>query len=38
MGDREAALSSVRFSLGEDTTREDVALALQAAALVLARA
>jgi cysteine desulfurase len=38
MGDEEAATSSIRFSLGEDTTREDVDVALAAAARVLARA
>jgi cysteine desulfurase len=38
MGDLAAATSSVRFSLGEDTTVEDVALALEAAAEVLRRA
>jgi cysteine desulfurase len=38
MGDEDAARSSVRFSLGEDTGQEEVALALEAAALVLARA
>jgi cysteine desulfurase len=38
MGDGDAARSSVRFSLGEDTAGEEVALALEAAALVLARA
>jgi cysteine desulfurase len=37
MGDMEAATSSVRFSLGEDTTRDDVDVALDAAARVLAR-
>ncbi len=37
MGDVEAAASSVRFSLGEDTTAEDVDLALTAAARVLSR-
>jgi cysteine desulfurase len=37
MGDGEAALCSVRFSLGEDTTRDDVEAALEAAARVLAR-
>jgi len=37
MGDAEAATSSVRFSLGEDTTRRDVDAALHAAARVLAR-
>jgi cysteine desulfurase len=37
MGDRQAAASSVRFSLGEDTTMEDVDRALEAAARVLRR-
>jgi len=37
MGDAEAALSSARFSLGEDTTARDVDDALAAAARVLAR-
>lgn len=37
MGDMDAATSSVRFSLGEDTTRDDVDAALDAAARVLAR-
>jgi cysteine desulfurase len=37
MGDREAALSSVRFSLGEDTAEADVEFALQALSRVLAR-
>jgi cysteine desulfurase len=37
MGDDEAAVSSVRFSLGEDTTRDDVEAALAAADRVLAR-
>jgi cysteine desulfurase len=37
MGDLAAATSSVRFSLGEDTTAADVAQALEAAAVVLAR-
>jgi cysteine desulfurase len=37
MGDREAALSSVRFSLGEETREEDVEYALLALARVLAR-
>jgi cysteine desulfurase len=38
MGDDEAAGCSVRFSLGEDTTSQDVEIALAAAARVLARA
>jgi cysteine desulfurase len=37
MGDLESATSSIRFSLGEDTTADDVAFALSAAARVLAR-
>jgi cysteine desulfurase len=37
MGDPEAAKSSVRFSLGEDTTRDDIEAVLRAAAKVLAR-
>jgi cysteine desulfurase len=37
MGDLAAATSSVRFSLGEDTTDDDVAAALEAAAVVLGR-
>lgn len=37
MGDIEAARSSVRFSLGEDTTRADIDAALEAATRVLAR-
>jgi cysteine desulfurase len=37
MGDAEAALSSVRFSLGEDTTADDVQVALAAAGQVLSR-
>jgi cysteine desulfurase len=37
MGDPEVASSSVRFSLGEDTTRDDVDAALEAAARVLSR-
>jgi cysteine sulfinate desulfinase/cysteine desulfurase-like protein len=37
MGDPEGARFTVRFSLGEDTTREDVDCALAAAARVLAR-
>lgn len=37
MGDEEAATSSIRFSLGEDTTRADVDAALAAAATVLSR-
>jgi cysteine sulfinate desulfinase/cysteine desulfurase-like protein len=38
MGDDRAAVCSVRFSLGEQTTREDVDAALEAAERVLARA
>jgi cysteine desulfurase len=38
MGDPAAAVSSVRFSLGEDTTYEDIEFALAATARVLARA
>jgi cysteine desulfurase len=38
MGDVEAARSTVRFSLGEDTRREDVDLALGALARILDRA
>jgi cysteine desulfurase len=38
MSDLEAATSSIRFSLGEDTTEDDVAAALHAAERVLARA
>ncbi len=38
MGDEEAAGSSVRFSLGEDSTEEDVDVALAAAGRILARA
>jgi cysteine desulfurase len=38
MGDPEAARSSVRFSLGEDTNAGDVERALEAAARVLSRA
>jgi cysteine desulfurase len=38
MGDDEAATCSVRFSLGEDTTRDDVDAALSAASRVLRRA
>jgi cysteine desulfurase len=38
MGDDRAAVSSVRFSLGEETTRDDVAAALESAARVLSRA
>jgi cysteine desulfurase len=38
MGDDEAALCSVRFSLGEETTRDDVEAALEAARRVLRRA
>jgi cysteine desulfurase len=38
MGDDEAARASVRFSLGEETRREDVELALRAAGRVLSRA
>ena len=37
MGDLEAAASSVRFSLGEDTTRADIDAALGAAERVFAR-
>jgi cysteine desulfurase len=37
MGDEEAATCSIRFSLGEDTTRADVDAALSAAATVLSR-
>ncbi len=37
MGDPEAAASSVRFSLGEDTTADEMRLALDAARRVLAR-
>jgi cysteine desulfurase len=37
MGDVEAATSTIRFSLGEETTEDDVKLALAAAAEVLAR-
>ena len=37
MGDPEAATCSVRFSLGEETTREDVEFALAAAQRVFAR-
>lgn len=37
MGDEEAATCSVRFSLGEDTSGEDIELALAAAARVFAR-
>jgi cysteine desulfurase len=37
MGDDRAARCSVRFSLGEETTPEDIAFALAAAARVLAR-
>jgi cysteine desulfurase len=37
MGDREAASSSVRFSLGEDTTEADVATAIDAGRRVLTR-
>ena len=37
MGDAEAAGSSVRFSLGEDTTSHDIEAALAAASRVLAR-
>jgi cysteine desulfurase len=37
MGDPEGAASSVRFSLGEDTTARDIETALAAAARVLAR-
>jgi cysteine desulfurase len=38
MGDLEAATRTVRFSLGEETTADDVGVALEAAARVLARA
>jgi cysteine desulfurase len=37
MGDPEAAASTVRFSLGEDTTADDIEAALTALATVLAR-
>jgi cysteine sulfinate desulfinase/cysteine desulfurase-like protein len=37
MGDPKAAASSVRFSLGEETTSRDVEAVLSAAARVLAR-
>jgi cysteine desulfurase len=37
MGDEEAALCSVRFSLGEESTPQDVDAALAAAARVFAR-
>jgi cysteine desulfurase len=37
MGDPEAAVSSVRFSLGEDTTADEIEIALAAAARVLSR-
>jgi cysteine desulfurase len=37
MGDPAAAASSVRFSLGEETTRDDVRLALDALARILRR-
>lgn len=37
MGDEAAARSSVRFSLGEETTPDDIEVALAAAARVLAR-
>ncbi len=37
MGDPEAATSTIRFSLGEETTDDDVDLALAATARVLAR-
>jgi cysteine desulfurase len=37
MGDAEAARSTVRFSLGEDTTREDIDFALAALARILRR-
>jgi cysteine desulfurase len=37
MGDPEGGASSVRFSLGEDTTREDVEATLEAAARILSR-
>jgi cysteine desulfurase len=37
MGDLEAATSTIRFSLGEDTTTHDIAFAVDAAARVLRR-
>jgi cysteine desulfurase len=37
MGDTPAATSTVRFSLGEETTADDVCVALEAAARVLSR-
>jgi cysteine desulfurase len=37
MGDLAAATSTVRFSLGEDTTADDVAAALASARTVLSR-
>ena len=37
MGDLEAAASSVRFSLGEDTTRRDIDATLAAARRIFAR-
>jgi cysteine desulfurase len=37
MGDAQAAASSVRFSLGEETTAADIEMALSAAARVLGR-
>jgi cysteine desulfurase len=37
MGDFDAATSTIRFSLGEDTTAGDIAFALAATARVLAR-
>jgi cysteine desulfurase len=37
MGDPQAAASSVRFSLGEETTARDIEAALAAAARVLGR-
>lgn len=38
MGDDEAAVSTARFSLGEETTRDDIDAAIAAAARVLRRA
>jgi cysteine desulfurase len=38
MGDPGAATSTIRFSLGEETTTDDVTFALAATASVLARA
>jgi cysteine desulfurase len=37
MGDAVAAASTVRFSLGEETTNEDITVALAAAQRILAR-